>query len=315
MKKTILILVNVCIIFSAYASTEKEYKKIIEQYDIADDAKAVSRNSPTEFWETALDNNKLLAKFIKNIQKKKGAEKEAIQKTAELPRFYPQYDPTIITDMQGFCDTLLTNMGIADLDINCSLHIVQSEEINAYTALTEDGFAMCLTSKLLSQKGINYNILMGYVAHEFAHGALMHHIRRFYAKAKEYRKQRLLGSIAIGVNAAAAGAEAYAAAQGVQPSGTDYEAVIADIEADVETSTHRYFFEYSRGQEYEADLFAFRFLENLGCGEDFINGLRILGAQQYDNIYSEYDDHPTIPSRINFLKFVQQHPELGNKKK
>lgn len=117
--------------------------------------------------------------------------------------------------MQGFCDTLLANMGIAELGINCSLHVVQSEEINAYTALTENGFAMCLTSSLLTQRGISYNILMGYIAHEFAHGALMHHIRRFYANAKEYRKQRLLGNIAIAVNAAAAGAEAYAAAQGV----------------------------------------------------------------------------------------------------
>lgn len=315
MKKTILLLVNFCIIFSAYANPEKEYKKIIEQYDIADEAKAVPRNSPAEFLETALDNNKLLAKFIKDIQKNKGAEKEAIQKTAELPRFYPQYDPTIIADMQGFCDTLLANMGIAELGINCSLHVVQSEEINAYTALTENGFAMCLTSSLLTQRGISYNILMGYIAHEFAHGALMHHIRRFYANAKEYRKQRLLGNIAIAVNAAAAGAEAYAAAQGVQPSGTDYGAVVNDIEQEIKTSTHKYFFEYSREQEYEADLFAFRFLENFGCGEDFINGLRILGAQQYDSIYSEYDDHPTIQSRINFIKFVQQHPELGNKKK
>ena len=109
--------------------------------------------------------------------------------------------------MQGFCDTLLANMGIAELGINCSLHVVQSEEINAYTVLTENGFAMCLTSSLLTQRGISYNILMGYIAHEFAHGALMHHIRRFYANAKEYRKQRLLGNIAIAVNAAAAGAD------------------------------------------------------------------------------------------------------------
>ena len=77
-------------------------------------------------------------------------------------------------------------------------------------------------------------------------------------------------------------------------------------------STLKYSLKYSREQEIEADLFAYRFLENLGCAEEFINGLRILGTQ-YNTLYSEFSDHPTINKRINFLKFVQAHPELGNK--
>ncbi len=314
MKKFLFSLLSIIVAFSALsANVEKEYKKFISKYDVADEAKNVKQYSPAQFWMASLDNYEALYKFTKDIHKSKGAEKEALQKTANLPRFYPQYDRTVIEEMQGFCDTLLMDMGIKNLSIKCSLHIVYADELNAFCALKEEGFAICLSSALLSQRGMNYNILMGYVAHEFAHGALMHHLRGFYAEAKERRKNELWGGIAAGLNGLAAGMEAYnAAAYGIPPSGTDYGAVIANIGNDIKMSTLKYSFKYSREQEVEADLFAFRFLENLGCGEEFIKGLRILGTE-YDALYSEYSDHPTISSRIGFLQFVQQNPTLGNK--
>lgn len=69
---------------------------------------------------------------------------------------------------------------------------------------------------------------------------------------------------------------------------------------------------YSREQEYEADLIAFRFMQFLGCEDEYIEGLRILG-NSYDMQYDSFEDHLSIPARISFLKYVQQHPELGNK--
>ena len=141
----------------------------------------------------------------------------------------------------------------------------------------------------------------------------MHHIRGLYAEAKERRKNELLGGIAVGLNVLAVGANAYTAGMtGTSYDNTPYLDAIENIGNEIKISTLKYSFKYSREQEIEADLFAYRFLENLGCAEEFINGLRILGTQ-YDVIYSEYSNHPTISERINFLKFVQLHPELGNK--
>lgn len=314
MKKYLFLLLSFAVSLSAMsADAEKQYRQYIEKYDVADEAKAVETNAPADFWNAALSNNELLFKFARDIKKKRGAEKEALRKEERLPRFYPQYDRSVVESMQGFCDTLLIDMGIRDLSVKCSLHIVYSDEPNAFCALTEDGFAICLTSSLFSLRGINYHILMGYVAHEFVHGALKHHLRGFYAGAKERRRNELLSGIAVGLNAAAAGVETYnAAAYGVQPSGTDYGAAIDNIVTEAKISTLKYSFKYSREQEIEADLLAFRFLENLGCGEEFINGLRILGSD-YDALYSDYSDHPTTSFRIRFLKFVQQNPALGNK--
>ncbi|MGM9869818.1 MAG: M48 family metalloprotease [Sodaliphilus sp.] len=313
MKRITSLLLMFAIVLSAWAtSEEKQYKKLIQNFDVSDEAKAVTPKNPGAFIQACLVNNELLWKFAKDMEKKKGAEKEALSKVAQLPRFYPQYDNSIVESMQGFCDTLLIEMGIVDIGIDCSLHICYDDSPNAFAALTEKGFAICITSGLFTSKGINYNILMGYVAHEFAHGALFHHIRSFYAEAKERRKNELFGGIAAALNGVAAGMEAYnAAAYGIPKSGTDYGAVIANIGTDVKMSTLKYSFKYSREQEFEADLFAYRFLEHLGCGEEFINGLRILGTQ-YDALYDEFSDHPTISSRINFLNYVAAHPELGN---
>ena len=315
MKKYLLLILYIAGSLSAMsADAGKQYKRYIEKYDVADEAKSVSSSSPTDFWRAMLDNNELFFKFARDLKKKRGAEKEALRKTENLPRFYPQYDRSVVESMQGFCDTLLIDMGIRDLPIKCSLHVVYSDEPNAFCTLTEEGFAMCLTSGLLLLRGINYHMLMGYVAHEFVHGALKHQMRSFYANAKERRRNQLLGGIAIGLNVAAAGVEVYnTAAYGIQPGGSDYGAAINNIETDIKVSTLKYSFKYSREQEIEADLIAFRFLENLGYGEDFINSLRILGTD-YDALYSDYSDHPTISFRIRFIKFVQQNPELGNKR-
>lgn len=313
MKYYLSILINIVFAISCFANDEKEFKKYIEKFDVADEAKSTPSNSPYQFLITSLENNEQLFKFGTDMQKNKGAEKEAKQKVSEIPRFYPEYEASIIESMQGVCDTLLIDMGIANIGVDCSLHIVYSEEVNAFCALKEKGFAICLTTGLLDQKGVNYNIIMGYVAHEFAHGALLHHIRGLYAEAKERRKNELLGGIAAGLNAVAAGANAYTAGlTGSSYDNTPYLDAIENIGNEIKISTLKYSFKYSREQEIEADLFAYRFLENLGCAEEFINGLRILGTQ-YDTLYSEFSDHPTINQRINFLKFVQSHPELGNK--
>lgn len=310
MKKAALFLI---ILISALdinaANIQKQFKNLIENYDVSDEAKSVEKNSPAVFWSVMKNTNELYTRFTKDLKKNKGAEKEALERTLLLPRFYPQYDDSIVESMQGFCDTLLINMGIAELNLNCSLHMIKSDEINAFTALTEDdGFAMCFTTSLFNKKGMTYDILQGIIAHEFAHGILRHHIRSIYAVAKERRKNELIGAIAAGLNGFAAGYEA--ATYGTATS-NNYSASISDINIDIKVSTLKFSLGYSREQEYEADLIAYRFLENLGRGEDYINALRVLGSA-YDVLYSEYFDHPNITARIEFLKFVRDNPQIGN---
>lgn len=315
MKRIILILIAVTsAVFINAANIEKQYNKIIEIYDIADEAKEVAPMNTAAFWRAMLDNNESCLKFLKDIKKNKGAEKEALNNTAQLPRFYPQYDETIVGDLQGFCDTLLIDMGISDLGIKCSLHVVSSDEAYAFTALTEDGFAMCLTTRLINKKGVTYETLMGYVAREFVHGALYHHTRGFYAQAKADRKYAIIGSLAAGalVTTLALTADDQDHCHH-RTYDSNCDTTVVNIENVTDLSARKYSFQYTRDQEFEADLIAYRFLEYLGNSDEFINGLRILGAD-YDAFYGENSNHPTIVTRIDFLKYVRKHPELGNTK-
>lgn len=292
-----------------YASTiEKEYKKLIEKYDVSDSAKIVPKNNPTKFWQAALFYNEAYIKYLSEIKKNRGAEKEALKRTSDLPRFYPQYDESIIEGLQGFCDTILIDMGIDKLPIKCSLHIIYSDEVFAFTALTEESFAICLTMPLLQRKGMTREGVMGIVAHQFSHGALEHIIRGHYAEAKKRRKDELAAGIVKGLNAFSSSLNSNNTNHFLENYQVDM--ILKD---EVKASTLKFMNEFTEEQEYEADLMAFRFIEYLlGSGEEYINVLRILGSV-YNHITNESNDFVTTSSRINFLKFVKENPNLGNK--
>jgi len=73
----------------------------------------------------------------------------------------------------------------------------------------------------------------------------------------------------------------------------------------------KYTFEFSKNQILEADLVAFRFMENLGCHEEYLNGLKIL-RPVYTERYAQDPIDPSITtSHINFIEFMQEYPGLG----
>lgn len=295
-------------------SNDKEYKKILEKHDVPPEAKILVEENPSEYWIALLLNNDQIEKFGKELDKMKGAEKEALSRYAETPKFNAKYEPSICNEFQGFCDTLLMAMGIADLGYNCSLHVVYSDEVNAFTAPTDNaGFAMCITTGFIQKKGCTYDLIMAAVAHEFAHGVLFHHLRSFYAEAKARRKNELIGGIAMGLEAVAAGAGAYAS--GITGQKYDYDNHTKSIERigqNIKIETKRYTFAFSREQEYEADIVAYRFMKSIDKENAFIELLKFLGSE-YDFLYNEYSDHPTTTSRIGLIQYIRDHPEIYNK--
>lgn len=310
----ILLFITMCIYsFGVYAaSPEKEYKKIASKYDVPEEVRTLVDCGNDVYWDVLLNNNETFLQFLSDMTKNKGAEKEAMQKWVNTPKFYPRYSPLVYNDMQGLCDTILMDMGIPQKAQKCTLHIIEDDDVNAYSVLTEDGFAICINSGLLNKPGWNYNMIIGLVAHEYAHGALMHHVRGFYAEAKQRRKNELLGGIAAGLNAVAAGADAYTAGlTGNKPNTDHYVHEIEKIGEQVITETKLYSCKYSREQEYEADLVGFRFMQFMGMEDEYIELLKFLGTD-YDFLYSKWSDHPTISNRIAFLLYLKENPEIGN---
>lgn len=298
----------------AFASShDKEFRKLIERFDVSDEAKATDPTDHRLFWKNLLNNNHLLFKDRLAMNKGGRAVNYALTAINNIPTFNPWVDSSINTRMQSFCDTMMMDMGIRGISVNCSLHCFYSDEPNAFCILTPSGFAMCFTSALLRKEGLTYEMLMGFVAHEFAHGILKHHVRELYAQESERIKNNRYAVIAAALYGIAAGANAYGAAMtGTTCDNSAYYNMINQLPGIAQRETSRYCFKYSREQEIEADLVAFRFLERLGCGDEFIMGLELLGSD-YDDIYVDNSTHPSVKYRVQFLRYVTQHPEFYNK--
>ena len=299
--------------FSVTANDKGEFNKLISKYDVSEVVKRIPKDNPQQFWITLLNTNEIFLDYEYKYQINRGAAKKANEMIFELPKFYPQYDENIIDSLDNFCDSLLIELGMKPNSLNniFSLHVYSSTEQNAFTVLTEDGFAICLTTGLLKLRPITHEMLLGFIAHEFAHGILKHHIRQCYEDIKNSRKTKVLGGLSIAMNATADVANQYSSAL----SGTDYE---SSLDNDISNITERmskgiqlFRLKFSREEEFEADLIAYRFMENIGLADEYINALRAIGHSS-DIYYNNYSDHPKIQSRINFLNYVKAHPELGN---
>lgn len=323
MKKTFIFLLLIFSSLMMFSATkeEKKYRKFIEKYDVPTIAKDTCHENPAAFWSLALSDNLNFNLFLRDIRKNKGAEKEALLKYSKLPHFYASVNQSVIEDLQGFCDTLLLNMGISPLDLKCSLHILYSDEIRAFSAPTDDGFAICVTSSLFSRKGVSASVLKGYIAHEFAHGALKHKLRKLYSDAKQRRKDNVVGGILLGaVVAATIGIEATLPADSYDDDNfieeqyryEKYVDALDKIKDKPKLKTVQYNYSYTDDQIREADLYAYRFMQNIGKGDDYITGLEILGSA-YEEYKNKFDYNPGIPTRLNFIKYVKDHPLMGKR--
>lgn len=291
---------------------EKEYKKVAEHHDVPQEAKVGNSNYPAEYWRILLNYNDQLHKFMNDMQKNKGAEKEAYNKIAEIPRFYARYNSSVLENMQGFCDTLLMDMGISELGIDCSLHIVQQKEVNAYCVLTENGFAMCVTSGLIQRKGFTRDLMLGIVAHEFAHGIYYHHLQQAYADAKKSRELNLYKIIRVGLEIVGPVANLYYSTKGAPSVNIDNSDNLSGINEEINKKAELYSVAFSREQEYESDIVAYRFLQWIGKQDVYPEVLKFLSSE-YDLLYTEYSDHPTINSRLGLIRYLENHPEVSNK--
>ena len=304
----------------------KEYQKLIGKCDVVKEARWVDFGSPAEYWAVSLGDNRELARFNRDIQKNKGAEKEALEAELKLPHFYPEHNEYVVTGLQNYCDSLVADMGLDKLGVNFTFNIVSAAQPNVFSAPTEDGFAVCVTEGLYCNPYMTDDIMKGYVAHEFAHGALRHELRYLYSEAKKKRSDRVLGAVVLGVTTAAVGTLEYvlddntpvvytiplfedtpSAAAGSENVERASKKVLEDLNSNLKNNTLLYSFNFTPEQIYEADLMAYRFLQNIGVADTYFDGLKILGAR-YDSQFATMPKHPSIAQRLKFLKYVEENP-------
>lgn len=289
------------------------YKKFIEAHDVDEVTMSLKSDKPLDFWESLTANNLSFQKFLENISIGNG--KEAQRKVASFPRFNAKYRPEVILDMDETCDKLAGCVGKTD---GIELCVVSDNTVNAFAAYSDRGMAVVLNSGIFSAKGVTPEIIIGIVAHEYAHCWLLHILQSEYTLSKRERRNKILAGVSAGLNAAAAGADAYASATLGTESNTEiYSQNILNLEKDIADDLYKYYFRYGREQEFEADLVAYRFMEWTGYGgEYYIEALKIIEANSRFSSMSiaEDDTHPTLRDRIAFLTFVRNNPDIKNTK-
>ncbi len=305
MKKLIVILTIILFIpcFSYSINIDKEFEKLIQEYDI--DSLAKKADNVNEFWNIVVTNNPRFAYLFKALNDSTHLAKKAYRKVHENDEENELYIQNIssISDYDDILEKLQNDLGDY---AKFNMYVIDMGEINASADYEGN---MLLDKNLLIDDDFTYEMLLGICAHETAHYILQHVLAAEYKIAKQDRKNKIIAGISAGLDATSAMAAAVIG--GVKSDGLE-ERLDNYIES-AQKDTERFKYKYSREQEIEADIIAFRFLDFIGIGGDkYIEALEIIKQKTVDFSSSE-SDHPSTQFRINILKYMQAHPEIVRK--
>ena len=285
-----LLFLITCMLFTISSKSQNyEQKKLIKKYDVARFINTIKRDKPELFWCRIAENNKRFKKLYKAIKRGKESALNAqnnIIKAKELSAEYYNNLPMLYEYNWVYGNRLQNELGIKKIFPEFSISFVLSDEPNAFC--TPDG-KVYVNEELIRLCNFKYEYLLGIVAHETAHILLHHSLERAYKIEKRINKGEIISDV--------------------------FSVILADDLYDIvrlknemfeiiqKGTYEQYFYRYSKEQEFEADIIAYRFLDFLGIGGDFyIQALRLLSPYSNSNILQS--DHPTIAQRIELLKFL-----------
>lgn len=297
----------VLISMSAYTQNEKKYEKLIRKYDVRMKLKGMDKSSVSNFW-----NRMAIANYDKNEFEQKIESKSAQESLRELARgielnkeHSKKFRKCYFSDaMEIFLKDSLCGNNLND-KISC-VQPIRGEELNAFC--TPDGY-IYITDALVDLLQNDMEVL-GVLAHEMAHYQLQHAIVEMYKTNKKLRTNQ---TIAVVTSAAVAGAEFYNQTNSCL---SDYERnrrwrEVDEFAEGAQQSAYEsalcYHYKYSKDQEIEADIIAYRFLDWIGVGGVYyINALERLRDSMHKYLRGYTDDtHYSVDFRIGLLNHLK----------
>ena len=304
MKKTFLIILASVCISICYAQSH-EAKKMIKKFDASYLKDSKFRYNPTSFWNTILEKDKNVIAYNKAVEKNNRTLNEAYGALLYLDNQSSGFE-YITTSYNDIVSRLVDDLGIQGLVYNKPVKVIRDGSINA---------SMDFKGQLRINEGcftqLSYDELLAVCAHEMAHFACMHVIMSVWKIAKKQKSNRAWAgvgySLAIGAMAASS---VYAGGNGVDTSGLNdlisNPNIIHYVQSYADESTRKYGYRYSRNEETEADIIAYRFMEQTGHGgNNVISLLRKLLYVYGDSPNGIYKDHPSHSFRIEVISGIQ----------
>lgn len=287
--------------FSAFSQKAK-YDKFIEKYDVLKYLPDISNQNPSIFWRTVVNNNPELVKNTDKFLKPKGAAKEALKRINEANRKNKMMEPLLPRlDNPKFNESVHeVLLGDSCGGENITVAILDSPEKNAFT--TPDGL-ICVLNGIIEKLEKNNEMIIGVLAHEVTHYMLRHALMHEYETIKKEKKNNIVAGIA-GTAVAIGGLAA-------ATSGVYIEELEQNIQGIVEGAnewTRHFNYRYSREQEIESDICAYRFLEWIGIDPNtYIQALEKIDLDLFTSDDKD-NDHPTISFRTELLRQLQPAP-------
>ncbi len=304
-KLAIIFILALCIpSISEARNVERQFNKMVRKYDVSEEVKEAE--DVGEFWATLWRDNGKYMKFYKVCKKRKPAARETFKKYAVPKGLTDNYKMSLklMDDFDETLDEIMEDLGVDYMEYKPKFYVVDDNEFNAYSYPDGDIF---IQSGVLNNPNMTYWGLVGICVHEYAHYLLSHALVGIYDGVKKERRAIAIAAVAAALNTAAA---AYTSASGYY---VDWDSVnranLVFFDAAFLITDHL-IYKYSREQEIEADIIAFRFLEYIGVGgEYYINALRLAPEAHY----SSTSDHPTTAYRVALLTYMKTHPNAGQR--
>lgn len=262
--------------------------------------------SSGEFWEYVKARNASYQEIYAAMTK--GSTPKTLRKAlaeigdgkASMDRQLAESSPYAVSDVEKRILKRLTGEEASGLD----LRVYPAKNVNAFA--TPYG-SIYLTSGLVERYHLNTAMLLAVCAHEMAHYTCWHSAASIWKQKKRERSNNMWAGIAVGLNSIAQGAVAmYGASNGVKYEQSYWDGVTRtnnDLLESFRRDTYYFKFKYSREQETEADIIAYRFCEETGIGGyAYIMALQLLsdGDEYFDA--GKEADHPSTLYRICLLK-------------
>ena len=301
MKKFFILFLMIFVTAFSFAQNKK-FDKLISEFDVIEYVGHLEKKHPELFWNAVWKNNDGIRKLAEAIDKGKEA---AVQAQHDL--YYAQVSSAeyyqnlpINGKLQFAADSLLKYIGIRSVYDGATIQIIDFEEINAFACPNGE---MYITTGAMMSDEISLEGMIGICAHEAAHFFLQHSLANAYALRNKEKKNMIIAGVVSAVDAAA---NAYAQANGAVGN-ESWDNVNERIENNIiwaGNNALKYRYKYSREQEIEADIIAYRFLEHIGLGgEHYINALKTIGYEN-DAYYNDTSDHPTTEFRVKLLEYL-----------
>ncbi len=304
--KRLLIFATVAVLTMSACAQSSNAKKYIKKYDVINIVKELPKGNAEKFWDAVHNQNKRVQELGKAIEEGNKTALQTAEDLIEICSITQHYDVTV----DGFTDLterIAKDMGIIENHRKCPIRIINDNTYNA----SMDPMGQ-LRINVGTIRTLSYEELMAVCAHEIAHLACMH---TFEEALKTERKQKLNkfwaeleAGLLVGAAAASAG---FGIANGVevQSANTILSNAGYFLEvsyADAEESTIRFSYRYTRDQEIEADVIAYRFMEYMGYGvQHWISAIRKIKEVDTRTVQSKYDDHPLPALRLEILETLE----------